>query len=164
MGLHEPTDQAISKTRQAARAVLLDDMGRVGIMYFTTTGSFKLAGGGIDEGEDVIDALRREVREEAGYAITDIQELGIVEERRYFCGIRQLSHCYLVRVTDFVGADLTDGEAAEGMELRWVDSLQDAVDCIEQANNLAKGEPRAGLEMMKARETAILRVADNLVD
>lgn len=140
--------------------MLINDMGRVGIMHFTTTGSYKLAGGGIDEGEDVIDALRREVREEAGYEITDIRELGIVEEQRYFCGIRQLSYCYLARVTDFVGTDLTPGEAAEGMELRWVGSIQDAINCIEQANNLAEGEPRAGLEMMKAREVAILRAAE----
>lgn len=157
MGLHEHTDQAISKTREAARAVLTNDRGQVGIMYFTTSGAYKLAGGGIDDGEDVIDALRREVCEEAGYEITDIHELGIVEEQRYFCGIRQISYCYLVRVTDFVGTNLTAGEEAEGMELRWVDSIQDAVDCIEQADNLVEGEPRAGLEMMKVREVAILR-------
>lgn len=163
MGLRESSDSEIVKVREAARAVLVDSIGRVGIMFFTTTGSYKLAGGGVDEGEPVVDALHREVCEETGYTITDIRELGIVEEQRYFCGIHQKSYCYLARTDEFVGTNLTAGEEAGGMELRWVDSIEKAIECIQQSSQLLEGEPRAGLEMMKVRETAILRAAEGVL-
>ena len=73
-------------SRRAARVILIDDAGRVllfrggdparpeaGTWWFTP-------GGGVDDGESVEDAARREVREETGLGVT---ELGpVVLERR----------------------------------------------------------------------------------
>ena len=50
LGIHEPTDGDITFTRQAARAVVLNGKGQIAVMNFTVTGSYKLPGGGIDEG------------------------------------------------------------------------------------------------------------------
>jgi 8-oxo-dGTP pyrophosphatase MutT (NUDIX family) len=68
----------VSTRRRAARVILLDETGRVllfrggdphrpeaGTWWFTP-------GGGIDDGESVEDAARREVREETGLVITDL--------------------------------------------------------------------------------------------
>ncbi len=50
--------------REAARAVLTDDSGRVALMYVAGLDYYKLPGGGVEEGEDVKLALARELMEE----------------------------------------------------------------------------------------------------
>ena len=159
LGIHEPTDGDIAFTRQAARAVVLNDKGQIAVMNFTVTGSYKLPGGGIDEGEEIEAALHREIREETGYEISDIQPIGRIEEDRYFCNMHQTSYCFIAKVTDFVGADLTEKEAAQGMNLQWADSFDEAIAWIEGASQLDKDGSEAGLKMMKLREVAILHQA-----
>lgn len=159
LGLKEPSDQAIGYTRRAARAVLYNAAGQVAVMYFTTTGSYKLPGGGIDAGEDTIDALHREIREETGYEITNIKELGEVEEYRYFCGMHQLSYCYTATTDNFVGTELTEKEQNAGMELRWFDTIAQAIAAIESGSKVDEEGSIIGLEMMKLRDIAILEAA-----
>lgn len=162
LGFKSPEDRAIDWIRRAARAVLTNDKGQVAVMHFTMTGSYKLPGGGIDDGESIEDALRREVREEAGYEITDVQELGVVEEDRYYCGMHQTSYCFAARVGQFVGTELTDEEAAEGMELVWVESIDEAIAAIQAESMVDEDGNRIGHEMMKLREVAILRAAQDM--
>lgn len=140
---------------------MTNDAGKVAVMYFTKTGSYKLPGGGIDEGESVEAALHREVREESGYEITDIREIGIVEEDRHYCAMHQTSYCFTAKAGQFVGTELTDKEAAEGMKLVWVESIEKAIAAIESNSMLDENEngDRIGHEMMKLREIAILRAA-----
>lgn len=159
LGFHDPNDGPITFERRAARAVLYDEAGRIAVMHFAVTGVYKLPGGGIDEGEDIQAALYREVREEAGYEITDVQELGVVEEDRYLCGMHQTSYCFMAKASKFVGTELTDEEAAQGMELVWTDSIDDAITMIESKSIIAEDGSQIGHDMMKLREVAILRAA-----
>lgn len=162
MGLTDPGDHEITWTRRAARAVLKNEKGQIALMHFRTNGFYKLPGGGIDDGETVEQALRREVMEEAGYEITDIRELGIIEEERYFAGMHQTSYCFMARAAKFVGTSLTEKEAAGGMELVRVDTLEDAMRTITSAESTAvrdEDESGVGLKMMIQRECAILAAA-----
>ena len=156
MGLTDASDGPITFRRRAARAVLTNDEHQVAVMYFTNTGSYKLPGGGIDEGEETIAALHREIREETGYEIHDISEIGIVDEYRYYCGMRQLSYCYTARIGAFVGTNYTENEAATGMELRWAESIQQAIQWIESGHMTDEDGSATGLAMMKLRDSAIL--------
>ena len=158
-----PTDRPIDFTRTAARAVLLSDAGQIAVMHFTNTGVHKLPGGGVDKGEELEPALRRELREEAGYTITNIRPLGRVEEDRYFCGMHQTSHCFVATAGEFVGQNLTEEEAAQGMTLEWVDSFDEAICRIENAKNVDEDGSEVGLKMMKLREIAILRRAQEIL-
>ena len=157
--LFEEADGEIAWTRRAARAVLRNDKGQVAVMNFSKTGSYKLPGGGIDEGEDIIAALHREIEEETGYLIADIKELGIVEEDRYVCHMHQTSYCFTATATKFVGTKLTKKEADEGMNLQWANSIDEAISWIESGKHADEDGSRAGLEMMKLRDTKILRQA-----
>lgn len=159
LGIHSIVDQDISWERTAARAVLYNDQNQVAVMYFTTNGSYKLPGGGIDDGEEPEVALRREIQEEAGYTITDIIELGTVDEKRYFNGMHQVSYCYTAKAVEFVGTALTDKEAGAGMQLTWHDSIDDAITAIESGSVADEEGSAIGLEMMKLRDVAILRAA-----
>ena len=164
LGFHCDKDHKITFVRRAARAVLIGIDGRIAIMHYTTTGSYKLPGGGIDEGEAIEAALRREVQEEAGYKITDIQELGVVEEDRYCVGMHQTSYCFTATTTRFVGTNLTEKEAAQGMELVWVDSIDDAIAAVESNDTTDSDANHIGHEMMKLREVAILRAAQSRLE
>ena len=157
LGLREASDQPISYTRRAARAVLFNAAGQVAIMHFTATGSYKLPGGGIDEGEDTVAALHREIREETGYEITDIKELGEVVEYRYYCGMHQVSYCYTATATQFVGTQLTQKEQDGGMELQWFDTIPQAIATIESGHQVDEDGSPIGLKMMILRDTAILK-------
>lgn len=159
LGITTPSDQNLWFERRAARAVLHNSYGQVAVMYFSTNGSYKLPGGGIDEGEEIIDALHREVREETGYTITNTRELGLVEEKCHYNGMHQISYCFTAETVDFVGADLTEGEAADGMELVWLDTIDDAISAIKGAPAIDVGDNGAGLHMMKLRDIAILRAS-----
>lgn len=159
LGLTTPLDQELSFERRAARAVLRNSDGQVAVMHFAANGSYKLPGGGIDAGEETIDALHREIREETGYTITDVRELGLVEENRYYNGMHQISYCFTAQTVDFVGTELTEGEAADGMELVWFDTIDDAVSAINGAAAIDVGDNGAGLQMMKLRDIAILRAS-----
>lgn len=66
----------------SVRAIIIKN-GKI-VMQMEGTGQYKIPGGGIEEGEDIIDALKREVREETGYTIIDdsIVELGEIHEIR----------------------------------------------------------------------------------
>ena len=157
LGLREASDQPISYTRRAARAILFNAAGQVAVMHFAATGSYKLPGGGIDEGEDTIAALHREIREETGYKITDIKELGEVIEYRYFCGMHQVSYCYTATATQFVGTQLTQKEQDGGMELQWFDTIPQAIATIESGHQVDEDGSPIGLKMMILRDTAILK-------
>ena len=77
--------------------------------------------------------------------------------------MHQTSYCFIAKVTDFVGADLTEKEAAHGMNLQWADSFEQAIAWIESASQLDEDGSKAGLEMMKLREVAILRQAQKVL-
>lgn len=162
IGFKNQEDREIDHVRRAARAVVINDIGQVAMMHFTKTGSYKLPGGGIDEGEPIEAALRREVREETGYEITSIRELGVVEEDRYYCGMHQTSYCFTAYADQFVGTELTENEAAQGMELVWVDSIKEAIAAVESNSMLDEDGDQIGHEMMKLREAAILRATLSL--
>lgn len=75
-----PENAAVFK-RTAARAVILRD-GLL-LMIHTNRGNYKFPGGGLEPGEDLESALRREVLEETGRALLDTPEYAAVfHERR----------------------------------------------------------------------------------
>ena len=73
-------NEAPSKTRNSARAVVVDTSGRIPMMHVKNLGFHKLPGGGIDAGETAIEAVLREVREETGCEVAIEGEIGRVLE------------------------------------------------------------------------------------
>lgn len=111
-------DTSNFRKRGAARAVLLDQNGQVYLLNVSKHGYHKLPGGGIDEGEDIRQAMERELMEEVGCKAEILAELGTVIEYRNYddCGLEQTSYCYLAKqVGEQVASALEEGELAEGI-------------------------------------------------
>lgn len=100
-------------------------------------GEYKIPGGGMDEGETVVQALMREVQEETGLVIIpeSMKELGeIIELRRdiFDENTKYIAHSmhYACEVkSEMVETALTESEKEKGFELAWAD-----IDTIIETN------------------------------
>lgn len=107
--------------REAARAVVIDNDGLVALLHVSKENYYKLPGGGLDESEDKNAALRRECLEEIGCDVEVIRELGTVLEYRKIFGLRQISYCYVAKVTGEKGApSFTQKEESKGFQVVWL--------------------------------------------
>lgn len=128
-------DTSTFRKRGAARAVLLDDNGLVYLLNVSKHGYHKLPGGGIDDGEDIKQAMERELMEEVGCKADILAELGTVIEYRNYDGggLEQTSYCYLAKqVGEQVASALEEGELAEGMFEVKAESIDDAIALLSQ--------------------------------
>ncbi len=75
-------EPSVYRERKASRALVFDKDNNIALLHAKNKSYHKLPGGGIEDGEDIIQALRREAMEEIGCEIDNIKELGIVEEYR----------------------------------------------------------------------------------
>ena len=82
--------------RITARAIVKNQDGRYAVMYADKFKLHCLPGGGVEDGEDVLTALRREVYEETGCVCDEIQELGIVAENRASLDYTQINYYFVV--------------------------------------------------------------------
>lgn len=126
-GNYQPDWQTF--TREAVRAVITDEKGRLAMVESLRDGYFKFPGGGIERGESHADALIRETLEETGLRIIpeSIRPFGMIHEKRGSTVhegeiFEQFSYYYTAEVSESVSAQKLDGyEAEAGYMLRWVD-------------------------------------------
>jgi 8-oxo-dGTP diphosphatase len=142
-------------SREAARAVVLDDDNNVALLHATATDYYKLPGGGLDDDVDKIVALKRECVEEIGCDIEVLQEIGLVNEWRKIYQIHQVSFCYLAKIVGTKGTPaFTESEIAEGFEVRWFSSKEALKALME-----SKAEHINAKDYMVPRDIAILQAA-----
>lgn len=151
-----PDEVAAFRVRHAARAVVADDAGRIALLKVGKHGYYKLPGGGVENGEDLMLALARECLEEIGCNVCVDTPLGLVEEYRKMFGIRQISHCYTAHVVGDKGAPaFTASEEANGFSIVWAtyaEARQLLASC--QADN------QEGCDYIVPRDTCILKAAE----
>ncbi len=106
--------------RLTARAVVVNPAGQLAVMYAAKFCIHTLPGGGVEEGESIETALKREIAEETGCAIASIEPLGIIEENRAHADYTQINHYYIVRTADdTLHPHLTALESANGTRAMW---------------------------------------------
>lgn len=138
--------------RLTARAIVQNQDGLYAVMYSDKFKLHSLSGGGVEEGEDVLTALRREVYEETGCVCDEIKELGIVAENRASLDYTQINYYYVVTTTHKPGENhLTESEQASRTVVQW-HSFEEMVRLInEQEFDRVQGK------YLKARDVAALR-------
>ncbi|WP_111977879.1 NUDIX hydrolase [Algibacillus agarilyticus] len=144
--------------RKAARAIVLKN-DNILMLYTARYHDYTLPGGGIDDGEDAIEGMKRELREETGAQnIRDIQSFGLYEEFRPWykndCDIMHMeSYCYVCKIDDeLLQPEFESHEINNGMKPVWM-NIHQAIEHNEHtmANSAKKG-------MSIERETFLLKL------
>ena len=143
--------------RITARAIVKNQDGLYAVMYADKFKLHSLPGGGVEDGEDVLTALHREVYEETGCVCDEIQELGIVSENRASLDYTQINH-YFVVTTNHSSCEnhLTESEQANRTVVKWV-TFDEAIRLINEQEF-----DRVQAKYLKAREVVALREYSNV--
>lgn len=145
-------------TRKAARAIVIKE-DKILLVYTQRYQDFSLPGGGIDENEDNLAGLKRELAEETGAQNPrNITEFGRYEEfRPWYKGkheiVHMISYCYHCQIDEqLLAPKLEDYEVKNGMSAHWV-NLNEAIN--HNLNTIANSNKK-GLSIM--RETYLLQL------
>ena len=152
-------------TRNSARSIIIRD-GRVAMIHSLKYDYYKFPGGGIENGEDPVEAMIRETREEAGLVVVpeSVMEYGYVhrvqksDRDRTECFVQD-NYYYLCEVTDIVTPQqLDDYEAQESFRPEYVEPH-----AAISRNRSVKNTPYN--DLMFEREARVLEslIADGLL-
>jgi len=118
--------------RKAARAIVVNDKNEIAFQFVSKHNYHKLPGGGIDEGETILQGLKREIKEETGCEDIEIMnEVGMIIEYRNEIDILQISYCYLAKPLGKISKPEYEKEELEGgFEPLWV-SIDKAIELLK---------------------------------
>lgn len=144
-------------TRRAARGIVLRERSIL-LLFTERYNDFSFPGGGVADGEDLIDGLRREMEEETGASNVRVhRDYGYIEELRPhwkagFDLMHMTSHFYFCDIdAELRATNMEDYETANGMRPVWVD-LDEAI--AHNRGVMQRQEACMGLSIQ--RETFLL--------
>lgn len=127
LGLSDQFEQLQTsyELRKSARAILLNQDGKMATQFLENYNFHKLPGGGVDDGETTEEAVKREVLEEVGCECEIMREVGMTIEYRNKYKLLQLSFCFVAKVVGEVGEPkLEEGEVEEGQVTLWLSPIE----------------------------------------
>lgn len=89
-----------AKPRMTARAILKNINNEYAVIHSKEFDLYSFPGGGIEDDENIINALKREITEETGCECSLIKDLGIIKENRAYCNYTQISYYFIVTTND----------------------------------------------------------------
>lgn len=109
--------------RITARGILKNQKNMFAVMYSEKFNLYSLPGGGVEDGEEVIMAIQREIWEETGCSIASMQPLGYVEENRAHCDYTQIDYYFVMETNDLdLKPHLTENEANNKTTVIWLNA------------------------------------------
>lgn len=106
----------IDHDRNIARAVVYDQNGQFYFVRARRDDDFgkatliETAGGGVEEGEDLLAAIKRELKEELGANVEVICRIGVVSDYYNLIHRHNINNYFLCRVDSFGAKNLTEDE------------------------------------------------------
>lgn len=102
--------------RNIVRSIVVDDEGHFYFVRAVRDDEFgkstliETAGGGVEEGEDLETAVRRELNEELGVEVDIICKIGVVSDYYNLIRRHNINNYYLCRISSFGDRNLTQQE------------------------------------------------------
>ena len=155
---HEYPFTGVSHTRNIVRAIVYNDNFEIALNKvhcfdkFGERDIYETPGGGVDPHETLIEALRREIKEEVGAEIDNIQEIGRVVDYYNLIQRRNNNHFYLAHITSMGERHYTELEKSMNFSLVFV-SIDEAIKLYENFRDLPVNN------IVKQRELPILKTA-----
>lgn len=154
----------INHVRDISRGVIYNDKYEIGLLYldndidtkFGPRHYFETPGGGIEENETPLEAFIREVGEEIGAEIDNIEEIGIVEDDYNAIKRHNVNHYYLGHLTRLHETHLLPYEKSFGIKTVWI-----PLDEVVETFNNVKDTPISRL--VRNRELPIIKIAVEMI-
>jgi len=145
-------------TRLATRSIAIQG-NNILLLYTERYEDYSLPGGGLEDGEDKIAGMKRELIEETGAKnIQNIQSFGIYEEYRPWYNTdfeiqHMISYCYTSEIEEELGdCNLESYEINNGMKAQWI-NIHEA---IKHNKKTMANSPKKGMSI--ERETFLLEL------
>ena len=128
----------------SVRVILFDETGRICVVKSLKNGYIQVPGGGVEPGETLEMAAKRETREETGIELTDLKPLGYGTELM-FGGLERWVYVFEAKAARFLGTQYTPDEKEEEFEPSWMpmDMAEGILEMKEQEFRVAPPEQRS---------------------
>lgn len=153
--------EGIYHQRRIVRAVVFNEKNEIALTKLYATDKFglrdyyELPGGGVQTGEDLETALKREMMEELGYDVEQITPIGLVQDYYNLINRENFNYFFLARTHHFVGQHLEEKEKQLIEKIVWV-PLEEAITLYQNMQNVLVGK------LVKQRELPILKIASQM--
>ena len=153
----------IDHDRNIARAIVYDEKGQFYFVRAERNDDFgkatliETAGGGVEEGEDLLSAIKRELKEELGVKVEVICKIGVVSDYYNLIHRHNINNYFLCRIESFGEKNLTEDEINSFHLSTLKLSYEEAVKEYEYRANTKLGK------LVANRELSILHCAKEIM-
>ncbi len=117
--------------RVAVKVAIFDGENRIALVG---TKYRLLPGGGVEQGETLVEAVARESLEEVGCSLIEIKAVATTQEFRTKIIRQQITHFFTAKLAGEKGAPQTTQEDERGIQVEWF-NLGDAISLLEKQLN-----------------------------
>jgi 8-oxo-dGTP diphosphatase len=151
-----PAEWPTYTVRPGARAILVDQESRIALMHVAKHNYYKLPGGGVEAGEELAVALRRELLEEVGASEVEIvSEIGQIDEYRDEWDKKSEHYGFLAKLAGpIVETERTEKEIDQGYETVWAKDIDEAIRLVDSGRPTEYGQ-----DFERLRELTFLEYA-----
>lgn len=150
--------------RNIARAIVFDDDGYFYFVRAERDDDFgkatliETSGGGVEEGEDLETAIKRELKEELGATVEVICKLGVVSDYYNLIHRHNINNYFLCKIISWGDKDLTEDEIKQFHLSTLKMTYEEAVKEYEFRSTTRLGK------LVANRELPVLHSAKNILD
>ena len=115
----------IKRIRKTVRAILVNDKKEIGLIHilgkdkFGDRDHYETLGGGVNDNEDLITSLIREIKEESGYTIKNIKPIGKINIEYFILNRIDEGNFFYAEIDEYIGNSLEDYEKEIFDKVEW---------------------------------------------